>query len=175
VKRKAKPKPINPWLIRWVCPSDRHDVGNMIAAILPGRTSSRHVKDIMHLLYANYSAGCSKEGVIYVSEQVRYAKGGFPYKVVEYPFEELICGASPYLLGRKVFNLIVSEVEGEWEQTMSWEENIYPVLDPNGDVLAQVAAAKPFKRRRWMFDAQANTITPVDGSPSLHPAPDAVS
>src|SRR4051794_11715303 len=93
-------RPINPWLVRWGCPNERpaKTIPNHIAALLPNRTSAKQVVEVMHLLYANYCAACGLPEMIYVAEQVRFARRQFPYKATVHAFEEISCGANPFLV-----------------------------------------------------------------------------
>src|SRR5436190_12913773 len=102
---------MNPWLLTWH-PLGRlavNTVPNLIAAVLPNRTASKQVGNIMLLLQAGYYANAGLPERLYVSEQVRFSKRDYPYKVVKQDFEQYVCGGDPYLFARHVFNLKVSE------------------------------------------------------------------
>jgi hypothetical protein len=152
---------MNAWLIIWHPLSERikQTIKSRIAAILPSRTGEDQIQKVLQLLYANYSACSGLSDDIYVSEQVRFAKRDYPAKAIRPGrFPILTCGGNPLLRARQVFNLSVSKDE-EGYQVLRWEENVYPTLDPKKDILEQLDAALPFKRKRMMFAARRNIIT----------------
>jgi hypothetical protein len=150
---------LNPWLISWRASGERSErtIRNHIAAILPNKTSERDVERTMLLLYANYCACPGLSDELYLWEQIRFARRDYPYKVVQHPFDQMVCGGNPFLEARMVFNLTFSSDE-EGNEKLTWEENIYPALKPGVDPVEHIDAARPFKRQQMTYSTQTRKI-----------------
>jgi hypothetical protein len=153
---------LNPWLIRWYSTSNAIEgkIPNMIAAILPGQTSEKEVGKTMLLLLANYGARSAFSKTLYVSEQVRFARRDYPYKVVNHGLGRMTCGHNLFLSAQKVCDLKLTAADDY--QILTWEENIYPVIQSEEDFEEQMAKARPFKRRQFTFDSRTNRIERTD-------------
>jgi hypothetical protein len=149
---------MNPWLFRWhpMNPRIAKTIPNLIAAILPNRTGPAEVKKIMLLLHANYSARPGLSENVYLSEQVRFAKRDFPYKVMNWFFPVYSCGGDPILIAQQVFDLQVFNHESG--ETLQWEENVYPKIRDGDDPSEVLDAALSFKRKRLTYTTATNTI-----------------
>jgi hypothetical protein len=105
------------WLITWESNSESAEVADEIAAILPPRWSSERVGATMEQLYALWSSN--------LRELAAYAKtpNANPYRVtsVDNHADMLVCGAHPWLYGRKVSDFKVA-VNPSGFETASWRE-----------------------------------------------------
>src|SRR5262249_46647052 len=130
-------------------------------AILPGRTSEKRVEEIILLLHANYFAvaGLPNES-IHMSQQMRFAAGDNPYPVSRNGVGEKACGGNPWLVARRVFDLTVFNVDGL--ESMEWEQEEYPTIDPKKPAVDQFIVAMPFPRSHWRFDGKNNTMTRLE-------------
>ena len=154
---------MNAWIVTWHCLHEWHrkGVGNLIAAVLPGRTRPADVAKLVGLLYANYIATSSLPEKLYVSEQVRFARKKQLYKPQCNGFGFITCHHNPYpiLLGRRAFDLKEHEIQGH--EMLTWEEECPADVDPTRDMGSQIGELLPLKRKKMKFCARTNSMSQI--------------
>jgi len=51
--------------------------------------------------------------------------------------------------------------DADYNETLTWEEDFYPALEPGKDAWEQIQALMPFKRKRRVFSTKTNTISTI--------------
>jgi hypothetical protein len=119
----ARRRGISAWLVTWEWTSDSASVVDRIAAVISGRKSTASVAEFVEWYYALTSFSAA--------ELVAYARSpkSNPYRATTMEMinhvphgERILCGAHPWLYGRKVKNLVVESQPDSGLETVSWME-----------------------------------------------------
>jgi hypothetical protein len=113
---------MNPWLITWKVVGEHHRIpDNLIAAILPNRTSYKDVRRIMYLLYHSYGG--------YISDQLCFAKRQYGHKICHTPMvKKYRLGSNPCLHAQQVFNFQL-RYEDDGDEVATWNEHNFDPIE----------------------------------------------
>jgi len=118
---------MNAWLITWEGTDSRINNKNKIVAILSGKRSQSFVEDLIDFIYLRFTQ--SAHGMAYFANRPRerrhknkpnFSNGG-----------RIFYGANPYLYGRQVTDISVTQRTDENIEIISWVELPYYRQNPD--------------------------------------------
>ena len=137
---------MNAWLITWERLDARPTSYEKIVAILGSRRSERAIADIIEVLYlrATSDAGGMAQSANRPRNMVYRAE--YPQIINNVPHgDRILCGHNPWLYGRKVTNLTITE-DGDFE-VVTWAEP--PIWRRKGTTGFEIEIVSEGEHQEW--------------------------
>ena len=106
---------INAWLVTWEWINREDAIVDKVATVLNPKWGSQKVGYIVEFIFA--------QAQYTIMELANYARNPQknPHRVQHLPFDTLLCGRNPFLLGRRVSNLSI-ELTEDGREVFRWQE-----------------------------------------------------
>ena len=138
---------MNAWLLTWTFTAI--EPAEKLVAILPSRRSERNVAELMEFLVLKATSGAGFNAFCVNRRKDLVYKANMTLVISKVPHgNRIFCGHDPWLYGRKVRNLTVSQDESSNEEIISWTEPDNYKLDEDGRSVVVADRGKSDQLRR---------------------------